>query len=223
VISRQLHTHKNSWKNKTIPQRQRDLVDTELNKYKAGISNKNFDVFIDAISSTDIKGQFSLLEVGCSSGHYSEILSLNNISVEYSGCDYSNPFIEMANKLYPSLDFKVAEATNLPYKDNSFDTVVSGCCLLHISDYEQAISETSRVAKDYAIFHRTPILYKLDTKYYLKTAYGCETVEIHFNLGELVRLFSKYNLMIVDVHLISIATSFDDALSSATFVCKKIQ
>ena len=66
----------------------------------------------------------------------------------------------MAKQRYPEKEFKINDAADLNYTNNQFNIVISGCCILHIIDYKKAISETARTAKDYVIFHRTPIIHK---------------------------------------------------------------
>ena len=99
----------------------------------------------------------------------------------------------MARKKYPSLDFDVGDATDLHYADKSFDIVVSGACLLHIPEYWKGIAEAARVASDYVIFHRTPIVWGQAEQWYRKQAYGVETVEIHFNEDDFLDLLTKWS------------------------------
>jgi len=61
--------------------------------------------------------------------------------------------------MYPAIRFDVEDATRLRYNSDSFDIVVSGCCLLHISEYEKAIAEAARVSREFVVFHRTPVLH----------------------------------------------------------------
>lgn len=212
---------RDAWCDDDLPNRQRRLVDKQLTAYRNGDSNANFDTLVEIISALNTSDDMSLLEVGCSSGYYSEVLASRGISVDYHGCDYSSGFIKLARYFYPSLSFEVADATHLPYIDRCFDVVVSGCCLLHIPEYELAIAETARVAKKWAIFHRTPVLHHSPVQYFTKEAYGVKTIEIHFNEGELVRLFSKCGLKVVDIRTISVDWIDGDAFASKTYLCAK--
>jgi len=185
-----------SWKAADLPTRQRALVERQLKDYRNGTAVDVFDVFVAALREVDIPeaGDGRLLEIGCSSGYYSEVLEARGIALRYCGCDYSEAFIEMARQFYPHLSFDVEDATRLSYADEAFNIVVSGCCLLHIPDYRTAIAESARVAKDYVLFHRTPVVYGEPTKYFRKQAYGVETVEIHFSETELFDLFRANGL-----------------------------
>lgn len=216
-----------AWKSEDIPARQRAGVDQTLMAYRAGSPVRQFDVLKDMLeplarAPAGDPGALSLLEVGCSSGYYSEALAIKGIQCDYSGCDYSPAFIDMARRLYPALDFRVEDATAMRYADASFDVVVSGCCLLHIPDYDAAISEASRVARDHVVFHRTPVLHQGPTTYFTKLAYGVKTVEIHFNEQELVSLFAKHALYVVGIYTLDAAWRRGDAYATKSYLCRKI-
>lgn len=195
---------RNSWKNSALPQRQRELVDQQLRQYRSGIRVDVFDVFVDSLRSLpNFETGASLLEVGCSSGFYSEVIEIARMPIRYSGCDYSDAFIRLAKEKYPLIEFAVEDATDLHYPDDSFDIVVSGCCLLHIPEYSKAIEETARVARSYAIFHRTPVVWGQPEQWYSKHAYGVETVEIHFNEPDFLALLDKNGLELIATHTLS--------------------
>jgi SAM-dependent methyltransferase len=216
---------RNSWKDESLPKRQRKLADQQLQQFRAGISIDVFDVFVYSLRAlTDVAPDATLLEVGCSSGFYSEVIKIAGLPIKYSGCDYSDAFIRLARERYPSVDFAVDDATCLRYADSSFDIVVSGCCLLHIPDYKKGIEETARVARCYAIFHRTPVVWGQPEQWYRKNAYGVETVEIHFNESEFLDLLGMHGLELIATYTLS-EESADASLilghASRTYVCRK--
>jgi ubiquinone/menaquinone biosynthesis C-methylase UbiE len=216
---------RDSWRDDALPKRQRELVDHQLRQYRSGARIDVFDVFVDSLRALpDLAPGTSLLEVGCSSGFFSEVVTIAGVPVKYSGCDYSDAFIRLAKEKYPSIDFAVEDATALNYADRSFDIVVSGCCLLHIPEYARAIEETARVARSYAIFHRTPVVWGQPEQWYRKLAYGVETVEIHFNEPEFLVLLEKNGLELIATHTLSeesTDTSRTQGHASRTYVCRK--
>ena len=160
-----------SWQDEQLPARQRELVERELRLYRSGGAVDVFDVLVKALRELpDLTPGSSILEVGCSSGFYSEVLSIAQLPLAYEGCDYSAAFIEMARRSYPSLKFEQQDATQLQYPEDGFDVVVSGCCLLHIPEYAVAVQETARVARHYAVFHRTPVVWGQPEQWYRKQA-----------------------------------------------------
>ena len=216
---------RNSWKNSALPQRQRDLVDQQLRQYSSGAQVDVFDVFVLALRSLpDLEIGASLLEVGCSSGFYSEVIKIAGLPIRYTGCDFSDSFIRLASEKYPLTEFDVEDATNLHYPDNKFDIVVSGCCLLHIPEYAKGIEETARVARSYAIFHRTPVVWGQPEQWYRKQAYGIESVEIHFNEPEFFALLDKNDLKLVATYTLSEESSDASRTyghANRTYVCRK--
>lgn len=218
---------KKAWHAQQLPLRQRKLVDSQLTAYRKGTQIAVFDVLTNALRNlpVDISGM-SLLEVGCSSGYYSEVFEIAGLNLKYYGCDYSEPFIRMAFEKYPTLNFCVDDATSLHYSDNSFDIVVSGCCLLHIPEYPKALKETVRVCKSYVVFHRTPVVWGQSEQWYRKFAYGVETVEIHFNEKEFLALIHKNELELLATYTLDEKSHSDDnssGMASRTYVCKKVK
>lgn len=216
---------RDAWHHDALPGRQRELVEHQLRQYRAGDRIDVFDVFVQSVRDLhDLGESASLLEIGCSSGYYSEIVDIAKLPLRYSGCDYAPAFIEMACKKYPNVEFAVEDATALRYPTAGFDIVVSGCCLLHIPDYAKAVEESARVARRYAIFHRTPVVWGQPEQWYRKQAYGVETVEIHFNEPEFLDLLDKSGLELICTHTLS-EESVDafrtQGHASRTYVCRK--
>ncbi|MBY0340737.1 MAG: methyltransferase domain-containing protein [Rhodocyclaceae bacterium] len=209
-----------SWQSPEIPQRQRFLVDSQLSAHKRGVATPVFDVLVKALRALSVPAGSSVLEIGCSSGYYSEVLASADLGLVYSGCDYSPAFIEMAEEKYPDIAFDVQDATELRYADRSFDIVISGCCLLHIPEYSVAIAETARVTGQYAIFHRTPVVIGRSTEYFRKKAYGVETVEIHFNEEEFIGLLTQSGLRLVATYTLD--ESIPEGSACRTYVCRKV-
>lgn len=137
-----------------------------------------------------------ILDVGASSGYYKEVLETFEYRFQYTGCDYSPAFKQLAEELYPGIDFHVADARSLPFHDDAFDIVLSGACIMHLMDWQQAVHEAVRVSRRYVIFHRTPILRRKETTYFLKEAYDVPCIEIHFNETELLNFFSSLGLIL---------------------------
>lgn len=212
-----------AWLNDDMPARQRELVDRQLAAYRRGEEVAVFDVLVKSLRDlAGVAAPMRVLEVGCSSGYYSEVFRIAKLDVDYTGCDYSEPFVMLARQRHPGLSFDVQDATALVYADNAYDVVISGCCLLHIPEYQAAVAETARVASRYAIFHRTPVVLGQPNKYYRKQAYGVETVEIHFNEPQFLQLLADCGLELLTVHTLSEDVSQGAGSATRTYVCKKI-
>jgi len=212
-----------AWQSGDLPERQRELVDGQLAAYRRGEPVDVFDVMIQALRAlpADVQGM-SVLEVGCSSGFYSEVFDIAGLGVRYAGCDYSDAFIALARKKYPALRFDIEDATVLRYGADAFDIVISGCCLLHIPEYQAAVAETARVARRYAIFHRTPVVLGQPNVYYRKQAYGVETVEIHFNEPQFLELLASSGLEVMATYTLDETVHRGVGSANRTYVCRKI-
>jgi SAM-dependent methyltransferase len=164
---------------------------------KRGEPRLDFKVAAEAIAATGMLHP-SLLEVGCGSGYYSEVLAtLLPGGVQYTGIDYSDAMIARAHAHYPSTAFEVADATRLHYADAAFDIVFNGVSLMHIVEYRAAIREAARVAAHYCIFHTVPVFDEYRTTFLTKYAYGAPVVEMVFDKQELMSLCDAAGLQFV--------------------------
>ena len=93
-----------SWMDGGIPGEQWAVVAPQLAAYRAGNPSPTFDALVDIlvhnISNLENK---SLLEIGCSSGYYAEVLRCRGIAASYQGCDFSPAFVHLARQTYPSI------------------------------------------------------------------------------------------------------------------------
>lgn len=97
-----------------------------------------------------------VLDVGCGTGRFVEFLNKNGF--EAFGVDKSSDAINWSRKITKKRVFK-ASAVNLPFKNNSFDFVLSISLIEHLTKHEVDLflEETSRILrKDGYIFLVTP-------------------------------------------------------------------
>lgn len=170
-----------AWQNASIPAQQLQLTDGELLRWAKGESIAPYDALRSCMQSIPAG---SVLEVGCGAGHNADVIQQSS-EFTYTGVDYSEEFIRVAKERRSWVDFAVMDALMLDYQDKQFDCVVSGCCLIHIVNWRQALAEAARVARKFLVLHRTPIT-PGDTLYYFKKAYGVDCVELTFNEQELL-------------------------------------
>ena len=105
-------------------------------------------VIPDLIEHFNIKAGDSLLDVGCAKGFMLYDLLECNSDVVVAGVDISEYAIENSKEeIKPFL--QVANATSLPFKDNSFDIVTSITTVHNLEKEELAIAlqEIERVSK----------------------------------------------------------------------------
>ena len=77
---------------------------------KDGEPRLDFRIAAEAVAATGLSNP-RLLEIGCGSGYYSEVLAtLLPGGVRYTGIDYSDAMIARAREHYPAIAFEVADA-----------------------------------------------------------------------------------------------------------------
>jgi ubiquinone/menaquinone biosynthesis C-methylase UbiE len=93
----------------------------------------------------------SLLDVGCAEGLYTRFLAHRR---EYSiGLDISRPKLIRAKSYcyHKNVQFILASAENLPFRDNSFDIVLCIDVLRCVKNLFKAVNELFRVSRKYII------------------------------------------------------------------------
>jgi len=91
----------------------------------------------------------SVLDICCGSGMMSEYYAKKGVKV--SGIDLSPEAVERASirsKRYDfQTEFRIADSTDLPFPDNSFDIVSVHDGLHHLNNPKKAVKEMARLAK----------------------------------------------------------------------------
>jgi ubiquinone/menaquinone biosynthesis C-methylase UbiE len=91
-----------------------------------------------------------VLEIGAGSGSVAQQLLSNSPQLAWTAIDV-DPLMtqDAAERLrgFPGATARTADATAMPFADESFDSVVSCLMLHHIIDWEGAIAEVARVLR----------------------------------------------------------------------------
>jgi ubiquinone/menaquinone biosynthesis C-methylase UbiE len=94
------------------------------------------------------KGDEKILEIGCGRGFYINNLGRLLPKAKITGIDLNEKYLEEARKNQPAnVSTLMADATKLPFKDQSFDRIIASEILEHIPDDKKAVSEMARVLK----------------------------------------------------------------------------
>ena len=119
----------------------------EGNKYRREKRALELKCFLELL---DKKGKEKVLELGCSSGFLTKHLG------EVTAIDTSKDMLEIAHNKNPDSKCIYADMFELPFKDNSFDKVITMRVWNHLNkiDLIKAIRESKRVLKrgGYLIF-----------------------------------------------------------------------
>ena len=184
-----------AWHSSDVSEWQEAAYTSVLSEMRKGSVRIDLAVAATAVQKTGLERP-SLLDIGCGSGYYSEIFDfLLKGTVDYTGIDYSEAMVTLARCRYPQGRFQQADATALPFADNSFDIVFNAASLMHIPDHKAAIAESARVARRFCIFHTVPLLTTRPTTYLRRLLCGRPVLEVVFNQSELMALFTQSNLL----------------------------
>lgn len=87
------------------------------------------------------------LDVGCASGHMISKISYFYPKAKYTGVDIHDKAIKYAKKKYPRIEFKIASADKLPFKDNTFELILFYETIEHVENPNKCLKEIKRVIK----------------------------------------------------------------------------
>jgi len=173
------------WKSRDIPRAQYEIVKKELEDLRQGKPHAVWQTATDFLKT--IEGDdLTLLDVGCASGYFYEIFNtLLPGKFIYTGGDYSEAMLRLAERNYPDATFCGVDVRNIQFENQSFDVVFSSACLEHIKDdWKVGLQEMCRVAKKYVVLHKTPLIIT-PTKFTERKIYGDNTVVFNkFNQDE---------------------------------------
>ena len=105
--------------------------------------------FSQSLQILDLNQDSRLLDVGCGTGIFLDILVKNFPYTKFSGLDLNQAMLAKASEKLPhKVDLKIGNAESLPYDSQSFDWVVLSNCFGHINNQEAALNEAHRVLTD---------------------------------------------------------------------------
>ncbi len=93
-----------------------------------------------------VNDQTKILDMGCASGFLLQRIS-KTFGSQGTGIDVSKVLIDKAKQEDPNNQYFLADASKLPFPDNTFDLVTSFDNLEHIQEYKKVIKEMVRVLK----------------------------------------------------------------------------
>jgi ubiquinone/menaquinone biosynthesis C-methylase UbiE len=107
------------------------------------------EIWKDVLGNVFDGSRMKILDVGCGTGFISLILA--ELGHDVVGLDISRGMLEVAiekaKKRRLNVQFKLGDAENLPFKDNSFDAVICRHLIWTLPNPKKAISEFARVSK----------------------------------------------------------------------------
>lgn len=90
----------------------------------------------------------NILDVGCGTGYFTHSLKRMYPSAKVHGVDISDTALSIGKKKYKDIIFVKADTeVKLPFKDNTFDLVISGEHIEHVRDIDKNLLEINRVMR----------------------------------------------------------------------------
>ncbi len=108
----------------------------------AGLTRQTVPPLLDALR---VNPESRLLDVSCGTGHVAAAAAAAGASVV--GVDFSSEMLSGARRLHPTLDFRLGDAEELDFPDESFDAVAINFGMLHFQHPERALAEAHRVLR----------------------------------------------------------------------------
>jgi SAM-dependent methyltransferase len=111
-------------------------------RFFTAVSEHNVVPLLDA---AHVHAGHIVLDAGCGPGNLSAAAASRGAFVV--GTDLSDAMVMLARERYPKIEFRQADAEQLPFPDTSFGAVVSNLLVPHLPRPEAGIIELARVLK----------------------------------------------------------------------------
>lgn len=92
-----------------------------------------------------------VLDVGCASGGFFNIMRSYEPHIEYTGIDLSEKAVALARERYPEAEFIVTEGFTLPFETNTFDIVHCTSVFNNEPNYQEMLAEMYRVTNRFVL------------------------------------------------------------------------
>jgi len=188
-----------SYADPAIAPQQRQLVDQQLEAMRNGSPPEHFEVVGRILLQfREQTGSIKLLDAGCGSAYYSEIVNFFVPGwVQYVGVDYNPGMLDMAQQYYPVLPLARMDLRNLAMRDGAFDLVMSGAVIVHIKEWKAAVRELARVTRRWLLLHRTWLYTRNPTSVTVERHYDRDVYIVRINEGELLTLMTNLKMDLV--------------------------
>jgi ubiquinone/menaquinone biosynthesis C-methylase UbiE len=139
---------------------------------------------------------YNICEIGCGSAYNYNLIKIKLENFNYSGLDSSHEALRKALTTQDSLNVVQGISSHIPLLDNSFDLVIDGATLIHVTDWKNSLSEYYRISKKYLMLHSLTLT-NSPTTIFTKYAYGSKLIELAFNYEELQDELARVGFVII--------------------------
>lgn len=99
------------------------------------------------IEHLQLQGEEKILEVRCANGKFLSLLQNNGHKVQLTGFDQSKTMISEAAITNNTIEWKLGDASKLPFEANCYDWVIARHMLYHMKDVERTIQGFHKVIR----------------------------------------------------------------------------
>ncbi len=132
----------------------------------------------------------TLLDIGCSTGHFIHSLRQLDNNLSYCGLDITLPYLSLAQQIWSATTrckFVCGDVFELPIKSDSFDIVTCVTVLQNLPEYYAPVREMFRVCREQLILR----LLLSDFTYAIKRFEGHASEFVYYNIWS-IEEFTKY-------------------------------
>ncbi|HEK9102044.1 class I SAM-dependent methyltransferase [Bacillus pfraonensis] len=123
-------------------------LQTRINTHKK-YEEKRIDLDKIVIDHLQLQGTEKILEVGCANGNFLALLQKDGHKGHLTGLDQSTTMLREAAmngvQQNGNIEWKLGDATKLPFSANSYDWIIARHMLYHMTDVEKTIQEFHKV------------------------------------------------------------------------------
>lgn len=142
--------------------------------------------FLDPIA----RNLSSVLDIGCASGRFAELLASLGVFPAYCGMDISSKQIASARELYPQADFHLGNALELTV-DGVFDLVNATGVMQHEPRFSELIERMIAWSRRYVLFDVKLSTLEEDIIDKARASAGTPEHPLHFNILSTNRLLDR--------------------------------
>src|SRR6266545_8073721 len=117
-----------------------ELVAGRYGELLSPITGQAIEPLLDAVG---VRAGMRVLDVGTGPGDAAA--SAVARGADATGIDIAAAMVEIASRRHPDATFVQGSATELPFRDGSFDAAVGNIVILHVGKPERAAQELARV------------------------------------------------------------------------------
>lgn len=135
----------NGFSAETVHEYEHETWDRCSDKYLEGFAGLSQETIPRLIEAAEITEGDKVLDVGSGPGHVADHLARHG--AEVTGVDFVQSMIDVSKAKFPEIEFRRANAEQLPFEDNGFDAVVSNFVVHHLARPEKVFGEVARVLR----------------------------------------------------------------------------